>query len=475
MNSNLSRRAFLSRTALAAGALTTGCAFPSRKPIAPAGVAQKLNCVQIGCGARAMTHLDWLINQSQDNLVAIVDPDETRHAFVKQWLRDQGQNPSRLKVFTDYRVMFDTFSKSIDAVFIATPNHHHAPAATLAMQAGKGVFCEKPLCHDIAEARRLRELARVSKVPTQMGNQGHCQEGYHRLCEFIWAGVIGNVTETHSWTNRANGGIGPRPQPKPVPKGLHWDSWIGPAPFRQFHDDLHPHEWHGWYDFGNGSLGNMGCHILDGVFWALKLEHPVSFEAEQIRGGTNERFPVGSRIRWDFPARGELPAVKVYWYEGLKDGGDPSKLGPLRSAPPEAQNLPPLLLELRKQYPDEEFDSEGTLYVGEKGIIYTSTYGGRMHVIPWSKMRALTAPPKTLVRPANVMDDFLDACRSGKTSTAAGFDYSTRLTEFTFLGNLAQRAGVGRRIEWDGPAMKVKNFPELNEWVELPHRPGWPA
>jgi predicted dehydrogenase len=475
MKSILNRRSFLRRTAALAGAMSAGYLLPRSKLLAASGVANRLRCVQIGCGERAMTHLNWLINQSRDHLTAIVDPDEKRHAEVIKWLKKQNHDPGNLKIFTDYRVMFDQLGRHIDAVFIATPNHHHATAATLALQHGKAVFCEKPLCHDIAEARKLRELARHAKVPAQMGNQGHCQEGYRRLCEFIWAGVVGKITETHSWTDRANGGIGPRPPSLPVPRGLHWDTWIGPAPYRDYHSDLHPHEWHGWYDFGNGSLGNMGCHVLDGVFWALKLEHPTAIEVEEMRDGSDERFPTGSRIRWDFPARGDLPAVKVYWYEGLKPGADIGAVGQLQSAREGSRNLPPLLVELQKQYPDEEFDSNGTFYVGEKGILYTATYGGRMHLLPRAKMEEISQPPKSLPRPKNIMDDFLDACREGKTKTAAGFDYAARLTEFTLLGNLAQRAGAGRKVEWDGAGMKVTNLPELNAWVKRPHRKGWPA
>ena len=202
----------------------------------------------------------------------------------------------------------------------------------MAMERGINVYCEKPLCHDIAEARRLREAAhRHKKVATQMGIQGHCEEGYRRLCEYIWAGMIGNVTETHSWSNKSNGGVGPRPPAMPVPPRLHWDSWIGPAPYRDYHTDLHPHEWHGWYDFGNGTLGNMGCHVLDGVFWALKIEHPESIEAEMIRGGTGERYPTGSRVRWDVPARDGMAPLKVYWYEGLNATTTDSPKGTMRT------------------------------------------------------------------------------------------------------------------------------------------------
>ncbi len=475
MNTALTRRSFLKRSALAAGAFSASGFLPVPNLLAAARPGGKLNCVQIGCGVRGMNHLDWLVNQSKDNLIAVVDPDEKSHAKVKQWLQSKEQDPSKLRCFTDYRPMFDQLGKELDAVFIAAPNHHHTLPAMIAMQLGKAVFCEKPLCHDIAEARKLRDMARQSKAPTQMGNQGHCEDGYRRLCEFVWAGVVGNITETHSWTDRANGGAGPRPRSLPPPQGLHWDSWIGPAPYRKYHADLHPHEWHGWYDFGNGSIGNMGCHVLDGVFWALKIEHPASVEAEQIRGGSDERYPTGSRIRWDIPARGDLPPMKAYWYDGFKQDakGSPAEDG--KSARGEGRNFPPLLAELQKQYPDEEMDrpDSGTIYVGEKGVLYTGTYGGKMHILPLEKMQQITQPPRTLPRPKNIVTDFLDACRAGKTDTAVSFDYGAALTEFILLGNLAQHAGLGKKVEWDGPNMKVTNVPELNQWLKRSYRKGW--
>jgi predicted dehydrogenase len=260
-----------------------------------------------------------------------------------------------------------------------------------------------------------------------------------------------------------------------VPAGLLWDSWIGPAPYRDYHADLHPHEWHGWYDFGNGSIGNMGCHVLDGVYWALKIEHPTSVEVEYLRGGSDKRYPTGSRIRWDVPARGDMPPLKAYWYEGLNKTTKDEPVGNLRAARGDARNLPPLLLELRKQYPDEELDrgDSGTLYVGEKGVIFTATYGDKMHIVPYDKMHAVPQPPKTLPRPKDIFTDFIEACRAGKTETAVPFDYGTRLTEFAILGNLAQHVGEGKKVEWDGPNMKVTNIPELNQWVKRGYRKGW--
>jgi len=469
----MNRRLFLKHAAVTAGAITTARLFSGPNLLAAESSGNKINCVQIGCGGRGMTHLGAMLDH---NLVALVDASEKQFASVKKWLKDKKQDPDKVQTFTDYRKMFDAVGKQVDAVFIATPNHQHALPAMIAMQLGKAVYCEKPVCHDIAEARKLREMAAKYKVITQMGNQGHCDEGYRKLCEYIWAGAIGKVTETHSWTNRANGGVGPRPPVEPVPAGMHWDEYIGPAPYRDFHSDIHPHEWHGWYDFGNGSIGNMGCHVLDGVFWALKVDHPTSIEVEQLRGGSDERYPTGSRIRWDIPARGDMPAAKVYWYEGLNATTKSESKGNLRVAEGEARNFPPLLAELLKNNPEEDLSSgdSGSLYVGEKGVIFTGTYGDYMHIVPWTKMRETPVPDKTLPRyKGGIFKNFIEAIQAGKTETAVSFEYGTRLTEFALLGNLAQHAGEGKKINWDGPNMKVTNLTDLNAWVKREYRKGW--
>lgn len=473
MSRNPNRRSFLRQVAAMAGSLSAAPLLSVSRPSRAAESVEKLNCAVIGCGVRGAVHIAAAVGQ---NLVALVDADEKRLDAARALAKRKNADPERIQVFTDYRVMFDKIAKQIAAVFIATPNHHHALPALIAMQLGKGVYCEKPLCHTIAEARSLEAMAARCKTATQMGNQGHCQEGYRRLCEYVWSGAVGQIRETHSWSDRANGGIGPRPASSSAPTGLHWDSWIGPAPFRDYHVDLHPHEWHGWYDFGNGSLGNMGCHVLDGVYWALKLEHASRVEIERMFGGSDQRYPTGTRIRWDFPARGELPAVKVYWYDGrIGDGdtGDGNKAVPRgrRGVP----NQPPLLVELKKKYPDEKFESNGTLYVGDKGILYTGTYGGNMRIVPAKQMKETPPPAKTLPRTSSVVADFLRAVREGRTDTAASFDYSARLTEFTLLGNLAQYAGVGKPVEWDGPNMRVTNLKDLNKWVKREYRKGWQA
>ena len=206
--------------------------------------------------------------------------------------------------------------KDIDAVFIATPNHHHFLPSMIAMQLGKGVYTEKPMAHSIQQARQMAEAYLKYKVPTQMGNQGHYGEGTAKCVEYLQAGAIGKVTEVHCWTDRANGGTGGRPASKPVPAGMHWDEWIGPSPFRDYHDGLHPHGFHDWYDFGNGSVGNMACHICDCAVVGLKLKYPTAVTAEAVLGGSAEQYPTGTRVRMDFAARGDMPALKFYWWDG---------------------------------------------------------------------------------------------------------------------------------------------------------------
>ena len=383
----------------------------------------------------------------------MVDPDERRHGVVQKWLQGRNLEVGKVQAFTDYRKMFDKVGKEIDAVFIATPNHHHALPAMIAMQLGKNVYCEKPVCHDIAEARAMRAMAAKSKVATQMGNQGHCEDGYRKLCEYIWAGVIGKVTETHSWTDRANGGEGPRPPKLPVPAGLHWDEWIGPAPYRDFHDDLHPHEWHGWYDFGNGSIGNMGCHVLDGVYWALKLEHPTSIEVEQVRGGSDERYPMGSRVRWDVPARGDMPPLKVYWYEGLNEKTTGKPAGNLRTAKGDDRNLPVRAdrncasnIRTKSLMPATAARSMWARRVSFSPA-RTAT---RMHIVPDGEDEGDARAAQDLAPPQGRFHR-LHRClpRAGKPRRRR-FRVSQPLTEFTLLGNLAQvrrsgsKGGVGR-------------------------------
>jgi hypothetical protein len=339
------------------------------------------------------------------------------------------------------------------------------------MQAGKHVYVEKPMAKTIDEARKLAATARKYKVITQMGNQGHSQGGLPVLCEYLAAGAIGNVTETYSWAPTGRGGVGGKLPTKPVPAGLHWDEWIGPSPFRDYHDELHPKEWRTWWDFGCGSSGDWGCHNLDGAFTALKLGSPTSIEVLDQVGGSDERFPTLNTIRFEFPARGDMPAVKVHWFDGYRDFDARLK----DDNPEEAlkhQNRPPMVLELEKKY-KRELKNGGTIYVGDKGIMYSGNYTGSPRLLPEEAHKAFPVPAKTLPRwKGTHQGNFFQACRDGKPAMS-NFDYAGPFCEVVLLGCLAIKAGVHRKVEWDGQALKCTNIPELNALVKREYRKGW--
>lgn len=342
-----------------------------------------------------------------------------------------------------------------------------------ALKLGKHVFCEKPLCHDIGEARALAKAARQHRVTTMMGNQGHCGDGYRRLCEYLWAGAIGNVVETHSWSGFVNGGAGGRPPAKPVPAGLHWDEWLGPAPYRDYHEALHPLYWRYFWDFGTGGLGDWGCHNLDGAFWALKPGPRLTVECLGSIGASEEKYPQASVIRWSSPAREGMPAVKIHWYDGARlktDGGSVERKGQI-----ELPNYPPMLLELEKRNDAdfrEGFDG-GTFYIGTKGVMHTACYGKTPRILPDEAHRAFPSPAESIPRiRGSHFAHFIECCKAGQ-QTCANFEYAAAITEFLLLGHLAIRAGVGAKVEWDGNRMHCTNQPALERFLHPKHRKGW--
>src|SRR3984957_14453586 len=318
----LNRRQFLYTTALTAGSLAlSASAIAATKLKSP---NEKLDVGVIGAGGRGG---DDAGNFTAENIVAVCDV----NADV---LADAGKRWPKAKLYRDYRVMLEK-EKRLDAVTVGIPDHHHAPAAMLAIKSGKHVYCEKPLTHTISEARALTLTARKYKVVTQMGNQGHCGTGNRELCEMIWAGAIGPVREVHCWSDRP---IWPQglPRPKgydPVPGSLDWDLWLGPAPMRPYLSKwpdgrvvYHPNVWRGWWDFGCGALGDIGCHIMDGANWALKLGAPTTVEIVDSSPLCAETPPSWSILRYHFPARGDMPACTVTWYDGGKQPPKPKEM-----------------------------------------------------------------------------------------------------------------------------------------------------
>ena len=357
--------------------------------------------------------------------------------------------------------------EKLDATTVTIPDHHHAPAAMRAIKAGMSVYCQKPLTHTVYEARALMNAAREHKVATQMGNQGHSGNGNRQLCEMIWSGVIGHVTEAHCWTNRPIWPQGlERPNGSdPVPASLDWDIWLGPAPMRPFlakypEEDhvkadwakrggpYHPFNWRGWWDFGCGALGDMACHVMDGANWALKLGAPTSVELVKSSEKTSEMAPMSSILKYQFPAREGLPACTLTWY----DGG----------------NLPPKPAEMEA----EHFEESGTLFIGEKGKILCDTYGERPRLVPESSMADYKRPAETIPRvPGNSPYlDFIRACKGGPAA-CSNFDVAAPFTETVLLGNLTVR--LGEKLEWDAVKMKVTNLSKANDYLKAHYRSGW--
>jgi predicted dehydrogenase len=474
MNSRMNRRSFLGRLA-GGGAVAAGWkAFPAPAFLADPAPNSKLQTAVIGCANQGMVSVAGAVTE---RLVALVDVDDNHMAQTMKAIQQNWPDVkvSEIRQFADYRKMFDQMHRQIDVVFVATPDHHHAPAAMRAIRLGKHVYVEKPLAHSIEEVRRLTEAARQAKVVTQMGNQGHSGEGLRRLCEYLQAGAIGHVREVYCWAPTGRGGLGGRPPAKPVPPGLHWDEWIGPAQYRDYHDDLHPQQWRSWWEFGDGSVGDWGCHNLDGPFTALQLGPPESVEALEQFGGSEERFPLRNVIRWNYPARDGKPPVKVYWYDGY--------FGTTESTAHEEdvakQNRPPIVLELEKKY-GRQLKSGGILFVGEKGILHCGNYVGSPRLIPEEAHKAFPPPPKTLprVKPSDRpgvgvhVADFLRACKEGY-QPSSNFDVAGPLTEMVLLGCLAIKAGPGKKVLWDPVQMQCPNMPELNALVRRRYRAGW--
>jgi predicted dehydrogenase len=403
---------------------------------------EKLNIAGIGIGGRGRSNLKECANE---NIVALCDVDE------KYAGKTFAAYPNA-KRYKDYRVMLDK-QNDIDAVMVATPDHTHAIISMAAIRLGKHVYCEKPLTHTLLEARKLTEAAREMKVATQMGIQGHSNEGIRQICEWIRAGAIGPVREVHIWTDRPKGwwpqGVDRPQDAPPVPPTLDWDLWLGPAPNRPYHPAYAPFKWRGWWDFGCGALGDMGCHLMDAPYWALDLGYPASVEACST-AVNSETGPLASMVRYSFPARGDKPAVKLTWY----DGG----------------MLPPRPEELPDNQPMGN-ENGGVIFVGDKGKILAADENAQHpRLLPESLAKDFPDPATTMPRSPGHHLDWIAACKGGQPA-GAHFDYSGPLTENVLLGNLAIRSG--KKLIWDGPNMKCTNVPEANSFIHCPYREGW--
>ncbi len=428
--------------------------------------SEKLNLAGIGLGGQGSHDLKEL---EGENIVALCDVDKNHAGPVfKRY--------PKARQFTDYRRMLEEV-KGIDAVVVATPDHHHAFGAMEAIKRGKHVYCEKPLTHSVWEARQLAQAAREAKVATQMGNQGQASESARRLCELVWAGAIGKVHEVQVWTDRPSNGLfneywpqgiaRPKDTP-PAPATLDWEGWVGPAPMRPYHPAYLPFVWRGWWDFGTGALGDIGCHRMDPIFRALKLGAPLSVEASSTRVNA-ESFPLGSVVTYEFPARSAAAQANNRHVHGLRGSAageikmPPCKLvwcdGGLRPARPEGLSA------------GRKMSDNGALLLGDKGFILDNT------VYPESRAKEFAKLAPTLPRSPGHYQEWTAACKGGMPA-GSNFDWAGPLAEAVLLGNVALRVQLREemtlgKLEWDSAALRVTNLKEANQFVRRDYRSGW--
>ena len=349
--------------------------------------------------------------------------------------------------YADYRELLE--DKNVDAVVIGTPDHLHAPIAVAAMRKGKHVFCQKPMAHDVYEARRMAEVAKETGVATQVAVGNAASEDTRRLCEWVWSGAIGPVRQVINWSSRPfwPQAVERPKEAQPIPAGFDWNLWLGPTAERPFHHAYLPFIWRGWTDFGCGSLGDMGCYSLDTIFRVLKLEAPSAVEASSS-GRFPESYPQSCLVHWDFPARGEMPPVRLSWY----DGG---------LMPPRPSTLDP----------DAKLEAEGLLFIGDSGSILCGFNGSNPRLIPSSRMKSFQEPPKTLARSTGHDREWIEAAKGAKVKPGADFGFSGLVTEALLLGNVALR--TGDRLLWNRPSLQVANSPAAQKLIRTEYRSGW--
>src|SRR6266516_1353751 len=474
----ITRRRFVYYSALAAGAVmvpitATAAGVRGKSP------NEKLNIAVIGAGGKGRGDTDE-VAELGENIYALCDVDKTTlDERTTSNPRPKEKSYPKAKVYRDYRKMLDEIGKNIDAVIVATPDHHHAFAAARAMKMGKHAYVQKPLTHSVFEARYLRDLARQKKVATQMGNQGSAGSGLRRAVEVIQAGLVGKPLELHVWSNRPiwPQGIDRPPGQDATPASLDWEGWLGPAPVRPYKAKVyHPFAWRGWKDFGTGALGDMACHTVNMPFRALKLGYPNVVECEETSELHQETYPKTSRIRFEFPAREGLPPLKFWWYDGSPGDKSVKLLRPSTEITRE-------IVELQSKLPPS-----GALIVGDKGKIFSpDDYGSTFYILAsgeskftkGSEHEACKAVPHTIPRnEGSGGDDQRQKAEwfrmiQGGAPAYSNFDIAAYLTEIILLGCVAMRVGVGKTLDWDGPKMKARNAPEAAQYVKRQYRKGW--
>ncbi len=455
------RRLFLQSSAAAAAAMIVPRHVLGGPKFVPP--SEKVLIALVGAGGQGRTNVRALFQEPDAQVIAVADPIEAFSLEAFYYKGQGGRKPVRAEIekhygektpnfrcaeYEDFRVMLDK-EKAVDAVLCATPDHLHAYVSVLSMRAGKHVYCEKPLTHNVWEARLVARVAKETGVATQMGNSGHSREGIRQTCEWIWDGAIGPVREVHAWVGatRWNKHLTGRPTDSPpMPPGVNWDLWIGPRQPRPYHPAYTPVTWRDFWDFGGGGLADFGCHDLDAPFWALDLAEPKTIEARPAGNMNDEIAPHGEVCYYQFGPRGDKPAVRVIWYDGGLKPPCPDEMG-------------------SRPLPDR-----GVLFVGDKGMLLAEGAGGAPRLVPFEKTREYKKPAPSLPRSKGHHRDWLDACKGGPAASA-NFDYGARLTELALLGVASLR--TGKKLVWDAANMKAIGEPEVDAILRGTYRKGW--
>jgi predicted dehydrogenase len=472
---SVSRRQFTKTAGAAFGAAAGFHFFPAlaEKKL------EKPTLAGIGAGGKGLADINGSKNAGFE-IVALVDViDTTRLNNLEGRLKKMGQVRGQFpdaRFFTDYREMIAELGDKVDAVTVSTPDHHHFHASTMAMKAGKHVYCQKPLTHGIWEARMMTSVARQTGVKTQMGNQAHANDHMRRCVELIRAGVVGKVQEIHAWTNRPiwPQGFASPPPKEPVPDGIDWAQWVGPAPWVDYSPRIAPFAWRGWWDYGTGALGDMACHIMDLGYWSMQPDDgvplaPRSVTAQQ-QGATDLSPPINSIISWDFgPSQyASKQGFKFHWYDGYIDAHFDRDSWQLIKNRDEYNHPDAEVLE------GMDFSKFGSVIIGDQGKLFFNRGRNTWELKTSSQIDHFDWPPQEIPR-ATGQDNYrewLDAIEGKVDQGQSNFDLAGPMTETILLGVLAQR-NPNTRLDWDAKNMEVKGRPDLKKYIQRPYRDGW--
>lgn len=431
----LDRRSFLKTAAAGSAAASSTVAFPTilrARTVGEIPANEKINIAVVGPANRGAANLAGVASQ---NIIGICDVDS-------RYLKKAGEQFSSAKLYADFRIMFQELESQLDAVVVSTADHTHAPASAMAMRMGKHCYCEKPLAHTVKECRVLAEIAQEKKLVTQMGTQIHATDNYRRVVEAIQAGSIGKVTDVHAWCGKGWGGTGTRPtSAQKIPEYFNWDLWLGPAPERPYNACYAPANWRRWWDFGNGTLGDMACHLMDLPFWALGLRSPSTVEAEGPQPVNPEMCPAGLKVKYLFPS--QSGNINLTWYDGN-----------IKPAVLSEHGLPNWMM--------------GVLFIGTNGMLMANY--NTLQLYPQEKFSDYKAPEHSIPKSPGHYVEWFNGMRNG-TPTLCNFDYSGHLSETVLLGCVAYRSGV--KLEWDSETLQVKNSPEAQKLIHKEYRKGW--